>query len=436
MKVKKQIKKFLPLTLFRVYHFLLSWLGAMVYRFPSRQMIIIGVTGTSGKSTVVELIYQILQSTHDSIASLSSIKSHLGNQSWENQLKMTMPGRFYLQRFLARARSQKCRYVILEVTSEGILQSRHRFIDFDILVFTNLSPEHIEHHGGFENYQKTKGKLFAILSKTKLVKKHKRIKKTIIANLDDKYAPYFLSFPADRKIGYGLNDSMKNLEIIKAENIVLQSDNSKFNVANNPFQIFLPGQFNISNALAALAVGYSQGISFLEMSRALRRVKSMPGRLELVVNDSFRVFVDYAHTPVALEKVYQTLKRSLKGKMICLLGSCGGGRDKWKRPVLGKIASQYCQKIIITNEDPYSENPQEIIEQVKSGVDKKFPIKDLFIVLDREKAIDQALRLAKPNDVVVLTGKGSESVMCVAEGKIPWSDKEKVLQAMKKITDL
>ena len=433
MRVKKIVKSFLPPSVLSFYHLSLAWLGAFFYGFPSRKMIIIGVTGTSGKSTTVELIAQIFQKAGLKTASLSSIGFRLGKKSWRNNLKMTMPGRFFLQRFLARALQAQCQYVVLEVTSEGILQSRHRFIDFDVLVFTNLSPEHLERHGGFENYKKTKGKLFQGLSLTRKQKVHRKIQKTVVVNLDDPAASYFLSFPADRQIGYSLKPSSQLKDVLFPESLGLKKEAAHFLVRGTKFHLFLPGRFNISNALAAIAVGYSQGLKFSLMAKTLAQIRQVPGRLEKVISQPFQVFVDYAHTPVALEKVYQSLQPQ-PGKMICLLGSCGGGRDKWKRPVLGKIASHYCQKIIVTNEDPYDENPQKIIQAVASGVEKSFPRENLFTVLDRRKAIQKALSLAQAGDVVVLTGKGSESLMCLADGKkIPWSDKEEVLRAMKKL---
>lgn len=425
MKVKKEIKKIIPPALLSTYHFLLAWLGAVIYRFPSREMTVIGVTGTSGKSTVVELIHQLFTGAGQKTAALSSIGFHLGQDFQPNQLKMTMPGRFNLQRFLARAKKEKCQLVVVEVTSEGILQHRHRFIDFDSLVFTNLSPEHIERHGGFENYKRTKGRLFAVWSKGGMKKKSPAVEKTIIINLDDSHASYFSSFPAERKLGYGIEKMSEKIESLKAEKIVLQARGSTFEVKGEKFSLALPGQFNISNALAAITVGYAQGIGFAMMAQSLAKVKNMPGRLELVTDYPFQVVVDYAHHPAALEKVYQTLHPFAK-RLICVLGSCGGGRDKWKRPVLGGIAARYCQRLIITNEDPYDEDPREIIAQVAKGAGGKAEE-----ILDRREAIQTALSSALPGDIVIITGKGSESLMCLAEGKkIPWDDRQIVREEL------
>lgn len=395
--MKDLIKKFIPDFLLNWYHFLLAFLGAVLYRFPSRELKVIGITGTNGKSTVVILTTKILEEANYKVASLSSIKFKIGDQEWPNTLKMTMPGRLKLQRFLRQALNAGCRYAVLEITSEGIKQHRHQFIDFDIAVFTNLTPEHIEAHGSFEKYQEAKGKLF------------QTTKGTHIINLDDENAGYFLQFPANKKYTYGLYKG-------------------DVNTKNTQFKLRLIGDFNIYNGLAAICVGLSQGINLEACKKALEKVRGIPGRMEEVISNPFKVFVDYAFTPNALEKVYQTLKPENK-KMICVLGACGGGRDKWKRPVLGKIAGKYCDEIIITNEDPYDEDPIEIINQVAVGTNeiaKK--------ILDRREAIKEALELAQTGDTVVITGKGCEPWICVAKGKkIPWDDRKTVKEEFKKL---
>jgi len=395
--MKDLIKKFIPDFLLDWYHFLLAFLGAALYRFPSRELKVIGITGTNGKSTVVILTTKILEEANYKVASLSSIKFKIGDQEWPNTLKMTMPGRLKLQRFLRQALNAGCRYAVLEITSEGIKQHRHQFIDFDIAVFTNLTPEHIEAHGSFEKYQEAKGKLF------------QTTKGTHIINLDDENAGYFLQFPANKKYTYGLYKG-------------------DVNTKNTQFKLRLIGDFNIYNGLAAICVGLSQGINLEACKKALEKVRGIPGRMEEVISNPFKVFVDYAFTPNALEKVYQTLKPENK-KMICVLGACGGGRDKWKRPVLGKIAGKYCDEIIITNEDPYDEDPIEIINQVAVGTNeiaKK--------ILDRREAIKKALELAQTGDTAVITGKGCEPWICVAKGKkIPWDDRKTVKEEFKKL---
>ncbi len=420
--MKEILKKFIPSFLLSWYHFLLAFLGAFLYRFPARKMKVIGVTGTNGKSTVVNLTTKILEEAGYKVASLSSIRFKIADIEWSNTLKMTMPGRLKLQKFLRQALNRNCQYVILEVTSEGIKQHRHSFIDFDIAVFTNLTPEHIEAHGSFENYQKAKGKLFLAT------------KGIHIINLDDKNAAYFLKSPSEEKYGYNLKIFNRfptsNLQTISAKNIQGLGNGIKFSVGSTEFNLKLLGEFNISNALAAISVGLSQGISLEICKRVLEKVEGIPGRMEEVISEPFKVFVDYAFTPNALEKVYQTLKPKNR-KMICVLGSCGGGRDKWKRPLLGKIAAEYCDKTIVTNEDPYDENPIEIIEQVAKGANGKAEK-----ILDRKEAIRKSLKSARKGDIIVITGKGCEPWICVAKGKkIPWDDRKVVKEEFAKFRD-
>ena len=414
--IKGVVEKFVPSIFLRWYHFLLAFFGAVLYRFPSRRLKVIGVTGTNGKSTVVELADRILEEAGYKVASVSSIKFKLGPKEWKNDLKMTMPGRLKLQKFLRKAVNNGCQYAVLEVTSEGILQYRHRFINFDIAVFTNLSPEHIERHGSFEKYREAKGELF------------RAAKKVHIINLDDKSAEYFLQIPAIEKISYGIKQNVgaQNYKFIKASNIELSKKGVEFTIGNTKFCLNLIGEFNVYNALAAVCVGISQGIDLGICKRALEKIRLIPGRMEMVIAKPFKVYVDYAHTPDSLRKVYETLinlKPKIKNqepKMICVLGACGGGRDKWKRPVLGKLASMYCDKVIITNEDPYDEDPMEIINQVAEGAEGKAEK-----VLDRKRAIREAIKMAKTGDVVVITGKGLEPWMCIAGGKkIPWDDRK------------
>ena len=407
--VKNLIKKFIPSFLLDWYHFILAFFGAFFYCFPSKKLKVIGVTGTKGKSTVVEMTARILEKSGYKTASISSIKFKIGEKEWPNTLKMTMPGRFKLQKVLRQAVKEDCKCAVLEITSEGIKQHRHRFIDFDGAVFTNLTPEHIEVHKGFENYKKAKGKLF------QLVEKSKKKNKFSVINIDDSNADYFLNFNTGRKYTYAINN--KNAEITP-EKISLE--------------ISLPAEFNIYNSLAAVCVGLSQGIDLDKILNILKEIKGIPGRMELVIEKPFKVFVDYAHTSDSLEKVYKTLGKGL----ICVFGSCGGGRDKWKRPEMGKIAAKYCDKIILTNEDPYNENPSQILSEIKSGIpDTKYKIQDtIYEILDRREAINKALSLAKKDDIVIITGKGCEPWMCVAHGKkIPWDDRKIVKEEFEKI---
>ncbi|MFN7088267.1 MAG: Mur ligase family protein [Candidatus Paceibacteria bacterium] len=399
------------------YHYLLSFFAALIYMFPSRQLFVIGITGTKGKSTVVELAGAILREAGKPTATLSSLYYWIGNNSWENTLKMTVPGRLKLQRFLKRAKDAGAKYLVLEMTSEGIKQHRHRFIKFDIACLINLHPEHIEAHGSFEAYRNSKFQLFKIA------------KFAHILNADDKNFDFFNSAFAKKKIYFTLQpQSTLKLRsddlIFLASNITLTKDGSSFSIDNMQFNINLVGRMNVYNALCAISIARALKIPWETIQEALKNFPSPPGRFEFIdVGQKFHVVVDFAHTPDSLKEVYDTVKELFLGtNIISVFGATGGGRDKWKRPVMGKIAAEYSKKIILTNEDPYDEDPYQILQDIKSGIPvKKLQITEL--ILDRRKAIETAIRAAQPGDTVVITGKGGEQWMALACGKkIPWSD--------------
>lgn len=425
----------------RPYHYFWVLFSALIFGFPgkSKKIKVIGVTGTKGKSTVVEMISKILEEAGYKTAIFSSIKIKIANKEKKNLFKMTMPGRWHIQKFLSDAIKAKCDYAILEVTSEGILQHRQKFIDFNVVVFTNLYPEHIERHGSFENYRKAKEKLF------------KENGSIHVLNLDDENVGHFLKYKARKKYGFSFKKELKfkdkSLKIIKAERIS-QKGALAFRISKVNFELNLVGDFNLQNALCAVCIGISQGVSLEVAKEAFKRIKKIDGRMEIVAERPFKVIVDYAHTPDSLEVLYCSLKKGSKlsenrranGKMqedsrlICILGAAGGGRDKWKRPKMGEIAAKYCQKIILTNEDPYDENPMEIINQIEKGVfrNKELDFKNVYKILDRREAIKKALSLAKEGDIVVITGKGCEPWMCVEKGrKIPWDDRQIVKEEIK-----
>ncbi|MFH1657610.1 MAG: UDP-N-acetylmuramoyl-L-alanyl-D-glutamate--2,6-diaminopimelate ligase [bacterium] len=425
----KFFKKLVPSFLYNWYHFTLSLLGALLYFFPGRQIKVIGITGTNGKSTVTHLATELLIAAGYKVASVSSIRFMIGDRDWPNTLKMTMPGRWKLQKFLRQAVDAGCQYVVLEVTSEGIKQHRHRFINLNTAVFTNLAPEHIESHGGFKKYREAKGKLFAAT------------KKYHILNLDDENVDYFLRFPAQHKLLYTTRsqEQPREGELIEGKEAKEWFSGISFKVDNVDFNLQLMGRFNIYNALAVICIARSQGIDLKICKKVLEKAIGVPGRMEIVRGNPFAVIVDYAHTPDSLEKVYQSIKnfKSPAAKMICVLGSAGGGRDKWKRPEMGKIAARFCDKIVLADEDPYDEDPEQILDEVEAGImNSHFPIIDLKRVLDRKKALKTAMGLATAGDVVIITGKGCEPWMCVANGeKIPWDDREFAKTAYNSLTD-
>ncbi len=427
--MKSKIKKFAPKFLISAYHYFMAFAGAVLYGFPSRKMTIIGVTGTKGKSTTVILAGKILEEAGFKVGWISSATIKVGKKEWLNPYHMTMPGRFVLQKLMREMANQKCQYCLVEVTSEGILQHRQKFINFNTAVFTNLKPEHIEAHGSFENYRQAKEKLFQI------------VKEIHILNLNDENVKYFLQFPASRKYGFVIEnqemkadpESVKNIKVIKAENVQLGKDSSSFMIKDILFKINLLGTFSVYNALAAISIGASCGISLETCRNALEKIKSLPGRMETIIEKPFKVIVDLAHTPDSFEEVFSVLKKLPHNRIISIFGSAGGGRDKWKRPVLGKIAAKYSDFIILTNEDPYDENPNQILSEIKSGIFNSVPHfaeSNLFVILDRREAIREGLELAKENDIVLLLGKGAEQSMVIAGKKISWDDRKVVREEL------
>ena len=466
-KILRSVKKLIPKSVFEffapVYHATLAYAGALIYGFPSRSMKVIGVTGTKGKSTTVFLITKILESAElaisnghgtsdvnrqSGVAAIGSLGFKIKDREWPNTLKMTMPGRFKLQKFLREAKNAGCKYVVLEVTSEGIKQKRHLGVRFDCAVFTNLHKEHLESHGSFENYYQAKQELF------------KKTQNIHVINADDPHVDLFGNFQAKHKIFYGLEKGD-----LVADKIQPMEKGTSFELYGTHFDTNLVGKFNIMNYLAALAVGAMYKIDLPTMKPALESVKFIPGRMEFIpafVKTSageakkFNVVVDYAHTPESLEVVYKTLREQMKAhpshkasegeyanRLVCVLGAAGGGRDKWKRPEFGRIAAEYCDEIILTDEDPYDENPQSIIKDIERGFSSKFSIFNFQFsnksqipkyqkILDRREAIKTALTSAREGDTVIITGKGSETSMAVAGGKkLPWSDKDVVREALR-----
>lgn len=446
--MKKIIKKLIPARLLNFYHLALALLAKWVYFNPSRKLIVIGVTGTNGKSTVVNLIGHILEEAGHKVGWTSTLNFKIADKEWLNDKKMTMVGRFQLQKLLRQMVKAKCEYAIIETSSEGIKQYRHLGINYDTVVFTNLTPEHIEAHGNFENYKKTKGKLFEHL--TNSVHKninHQQIPKTIIVNLDDQHTRYFLNFRADKKRGFTKQTQNQKTnfdfpqKIVAAQNISINQDGSKFTIKHTEFKINLLGAFNIENCLAAITTARTLSIKLNISQSALAKIKNIPGRMEFIdTNQNFQVLIDYAPEIESMKNLYEFINNNLKikGKIIHLLGSCGGGRDKSRRPILGQIAATNADIIVITNEDPYDENPETIIDAVANGANKIIeqnrPAKKLYKITSRRKAIHKALSLAEPDDLVLLTGKGAEQFICIANGKkIPWDERNIVKQELKKL---
>lgn len=422
MSVKSSIQAFLPEWVLLWYHAGLAYLAALVYGRPSEKLLVIGVTGTKGKSTVSNMVWSILQTQGMKTGVLSTAVIRIGDKAWPNTYKMTMPGRFQVQKWLRRMVREGCQAVVLETTSQGIVQYRHIQVNYDVAVLTNLFPEHIEAHGSFEQYAKAKEQLFIHLSRRrqKLLRGAKQ-QKVMVVNQDIAQAEQFLRHPATLKIRVSLH---------QPADLTLQ-DIQGWNVA-------LPGEHNLQNVLAAVGVAQGLGISREVARQGIESLKVVPGRMEEFSSPSgFTVVVDYAHEPVSVELLYKTYRERLaqvgSGHLICVTGSAGGGRDTSRRPKMGSIAARLCDQVVVTNEDPYDEDPAKIIDQVAEGAKaegKRLNI-DLHVIADRREGIMTAISLAQPGDIVVCSGKGSEQAIVAAGGKkIPWDERQVVKELL------
>lgn len=463
-KIFSRLKKLIPKKLFKAiqpaYHYLLSWLSALFYGFPSEKMVVIGVTGTIGKTTTSYLLLKTLKKCGFKAGLSSTAIFDDGNKEWLNDKRMTMVGRFFLQGLLRRMFKNGCQFAIVETTSEGVEQFRHRFINYDWLVFTGIFPEHIESHGGFENYKKAKGKLFAHLKKCAIkyvddnFKVHKslsnlkklelkRVKKTIVANLDDAEAPYFLSFWAEEKIGLTCREKVdilgenlpENLQVEKYGDIKTEEQGVSFKAFGEKIQLSLLGEFNAINAMMAACVSRLAVKDIEKIKIGLNSVSGVAGRMEKInEGQPFMVIVDYAFEPTSLEKLYDTIEKFPHNRIINVLGSAGGGRDASRRPKLGLLAGKRADIVVITNEDPYDDDPQVIIDQIALGAEnagKKLNL-NFFKIPDRKEAIVKAISLAQEGDLVLISGKGSEQLIWMANGeKIHWDDRTAAREAIK-----
>lgn len=443
MSLKTLIRKLIPEPILSLYHWSLAKLAEFWYGRSSEKLIVIGITGTNGKSSTVQFLGQILETAGNKVGWTSTASFKVAGKEWDNNKKMTMLGRFQTQRLLKDMVTARCKYAIVETSSQGIVQFRHVGINYDVAAITNLTPEHIEAHGGFANYKKAKGKLF---SHTAAGKKKtlgtKTIDKVSVVNIDDEHADYFLKFELDERYGFGMEDKKyeelahkKKFIPIVAKNIKLNANGSNFVVEGVDFKLKPIGNFNIKNVMAAITIARALGLDWAAIHKGVNDLSAIPGRLEAIdAGQDFAVIVDYAYEPVALAAVYETVRLIKPKRIIHVTGSAGGGRDVARREVIGKFVAKHDDITIVTNEDPYDEEPIKIINDVAEAAVKagKKDDKDLFRVLDRQEAIDLAVSLAKKDDLVLITGKGSEPVMAVADDKkIPWDDRKAVRKAIK-----
>ncbi len=411
------VRKLIPQVVFRglqpAYHYCIAFAAAVFYGFPSRHIHIVAVTGTKGKTSVTEMTNAILEEAGFKTALCNTIRFKVGETSQDNLYKMSMPGRFFIQKFLRQAVNAGCNYVVMEVTSQGALMKRHKFIQFDTLIFTNIAPEHIEAHGSYQKYLEAK------VSIARTVAASKKAQRIIVANADDAESPKFLLEGFTDKLKYSIDDAkpynlFKEGFAITVQGILIKSP--------------LSGEFNIYNELAAITYALSQNIPIETCRAAIEKLSMIRGRVEKIeMGQNFSVIVDYAHTPDSLQQFYNVFKGT---RRICVLGNTGGGRDTWKRDEMARIAENECDEVILTNEDPYDDDPQSIVDAMAIAFTKKTP----HVIMDRRDAIAAALSMACTGDSVLITGKGTDPyIMGPNNTKIPWSDAKVAREELQKL---
>ncbi|MFW0871370.1 MAG: Mur ligase family protein [Patescibacteria group bacterium] len=410
----QRIKALIPRRIFTFfqpsYHYLMALLGHLIYRMPSKHIKIIGITGTKGKSSTTELVDAVLKAQGYKTAVAGTIRFSIGDDHESNLFKQTMPGRMYLQRFLRRAIQADCDWVIIEMTSEGAKQFRNRYLYLDALIVTNLRPEHLESHGGFENYKRAK--LDIVLHSLAHSPKRPR---AIIANADDPhYADFIEQAGAEEQYLFSTKAHSE---------AQIDKDGIDFVYQGEHIHSPLLGEHNFANILATCSAGSFAGVSPQAIKAGIESMHLIPGRgQEIIMGQPFRVIVDYAHTNDSLEAIYQAWAGT---SIVGILGACGGGRDRWKRPDFGRIAQEHCRFVVLTNEDPYDEDPMQIIEDMEKGMDKSREGIDYIKILDRREAFLEAFQSARSGEVILITGKGTDPFIMGPRGsRERWSDVE------------
>lgn len=433
--LKKIIKKLTPKFFFAFYHFALAYIGAFWYGFPSRKMVVIGIVGTRGKTTVGNLLWSCLTAAGYKVGLTGTANIRIGNEEQMNPFHMTMPGRFVLQKYLRKMTDAGCQFAIIETPSEGVEQSRHRGIFYDMAILTNLYPEYLAvHNWDFERCKEMDEVIFkTLMQQPRKILNNAPVKKTIIVNADLSEKEMFLRHAAEIKVTYAI----ENPADVRAEDLRSENLRSRFTVQGLPYQLGVIGSYNVQNALAAIAACFALGINPEVIQKGIQ-IGSIPGRMEEIQEgQNFFTFVDYAHDAVSLERALQALHEGKKKtqKLIVVFGGQGGGRDVQKLPIMGDVAARLADIIFITTDDPFDDDPAIIAEKISVGAEKNGKIRgeSLFLIPDRRAAIQKALGLAKSEDIVLITGKGAEQSMMVKGKRIPWDDRSITREALKKV---
>jgi UDP-N-acetylmuramoyl-L-alanyl-D-glutamate--2,6-diaminopimelate ligase len=396
----------------------LAFLSANFYDNPSEKIKLVGVTGTNGKTTIASLLYQLFKKAGYKVGLLSTVKIMVDTE--EYKATHTTPDSLTLNYYLDQMVQEGCEFCFMEVSSHGIHQKRTAALQFAGGVFTNLSHDHLDYHNTFAEYRDVKKSFFDYLPKSAFA----------ISNFDDKNGVVMLQNTKAKKITYAL----KSYADYKAQILENQLSGLLLKINDNEVWVKLIGSFNAYNLLAIYAVAVELGIEQFEALRLLSELESVSGRFQFIVSDSkITAIVDYAHTPDALENVLQTIEniRTKNEQLITVVG-CGGDRDKTKRPVMANIASTLSDKAIFTSDNPRTENPEIIIQEMEQGVEPQ-NFKKTISILDRKQAIKTACQLANPNDIILIAGKGHETYQEINGVKYDFDDLQIVTELLQQL---
>jgi len=405
-----------------LYHKISAFLACVWYRFPSYHLRIIGVTGTSGKSSTTELIYSLLRHSGKKTGALSTLQIHIGDQTLPNTTLRTTMSPWKTQSFLRQMVKAKCEYAVVEVTSHAIDQNRVWGVAFDTVVLTNVSDgEHLDYHGTFADYVRTKQRLFR-----DLITSHRKphVPKVSVLNQDDKQFEIFDDHVADKKFTYSVHKGSS----FHPTNVRSTAKGTTFDlrVPNNQLTLSVPliGEHNIANLLAAIAAVNAQGISFQAIENSLKKFTGIPGRLEPIdEGQDFSVVVDFSYKPSALEAVITSLKPLIKGRIYVIWGGAGGGRTDKYFTECGRVLDKLADEIILTTDDPYEDDPKEIAKSVRKGI-QRAEGEHFFEIEDRYEAIRYAIFTAEKDDLILVAGRGHEQVQTIGKQKISFDDRD------------
>ncbi len=400
-------------------------LSSAFYGFPSREMNVIGVTGTNGKTTTTNLIRTILADAGEKVGLIGTIHNRIGEEIIP--VHHTTPEAPDLQKLFREMLDRGVRYVVMEVSSHALDLHRVRGTEFDVAVFTNLTQDHLDFHGTMEKYLEAKGKLFSGLG----VKAWKERRKFAIINQDDPQAGFLMEMSRTPVITYGV----KTPADVVAEEVKVSARGVSFMLRYTdqrlPVQLNLTGVFNVYNSLAAIAVGLVEGIPIAQIISSLEKISGIPGRFETVdEGQNFTVIVDYSHTPDSLENCLRTAREFAEGRIITVFG-CGGDRDKTKRPIMGEVAARLSDLCIITSDNPRTEDPQAIIDDIVPGILKVVKAGEFLEIPDRREAIYRAIAEAQEKDIIIIAGKGHEDYQIIGKEVFPFDDRLVAREALR-----